>query len=107
MYAPASLIRGHVYRSPRESIERTPGGGGGGCWGSGKISGEKEREREREELNRCVIQHRNLSVFVQTDIDIMSEYAKVNKLNISQLPPLSILTLIHFLTYRDMPSADQ
>lgn len=44
----------------------------------------KVLKEKKEELTRCMIQQRNLPVFVQTDIDIMSEYAKVNELQINK-----------------------
>lgn len=35
-------------------------------------------EELREQLQKCMSQQRNLPVFLQADIDIMSEYVKVN-----------------------------
>lgn len=58
----------------------------------------KVLEEKKDQLHRCMNQQRNLTVFVQNDIDFMSEYSKVNKLNISWA--LSrYFTAFYFLAY--------
>ena len=42
----------------------------------------KVLEEKKDQLQMCMNQQRNLTMFVQKDIDFMSEYAKVNKLNV-------------------------
>jgi hypothetical protein len=38
----------------------------------------KVLEEQKGQLHRCMNQQRNVTVFVQADIDLMAEYTKVN-----------------------------
>ena len=38
----------------------------------------KVLEEQKEQLHKCMNQQRNLTVFVQPDIDVMAEYTAVN-----------------------------
>ena len=38
----------------------------------------KVLEEQKDQLHKCMNQQRNLTVFVQSDIDVMAEYTTVN-----------------------------
>lgn len=44
----------------------------------------KVLEEKKDQLQMCMNQQKNLTMFVQKDIDFMSEYATVNKLKVGR-----------------------